>query len=275
MKAQLGLLLAVYFLAIMGAAVYQRRLMYFPDRQLTHPAEAGMSGVEELSLSTDDGETLVAWHVSPREGYPLILYFHGNGGSLSDRAPRFRMFTASGYGFLAVSYRGYGGSSGSPTETGLMRDGEAAYRELRDRGYSSDRIVMMGESLGTAIATVLAAAHGAAALMLDSSYSSAVDVAAAHYWMLPARWLLLDRYRTDLVISEVHTSILFVHGVKDDIVPVRLARRLFDLANEPKTFMAVSGAGHLVLGTPGVFPRVREWIDARTNVNRHNRGVPE
>lgn len=270
MKSQVALFLAVYALAVIGVAVFQRRLMYFPDRRLTHPAAVGMSGVEELKLVTDDDETLVAWHVPPREGYPLILYFHGNGGSLIDRAPRFRLLIASGYGLLAISYRGYGGSTGSPTETGLMRDGETAYREARKRGYPSGRIVLMGESLGTAVAIVLAANHDAAALVLDSPYSSAVDVAAAHYWMLPVRWLLTDRFRTDLAIRDVHIPILVVHGNQDYIIPIRLALRLFDLANEPKTFMAVSGEGHLVLDAPGVFPRVRDWIDARTNVMRQN-----
>lgn len=274
LKTLAGLLLAIYAFAVVGLAVFQRRLMYFPDRRLTHPDEVGMSGVEELSLETDDGEMLVAWHVPPREGCPLILYFHGNGGALSDRMPRFRLFVASGYGFLAVSYRGYGGSTGSPSEAGLMRDGETVYREARERGYPSDRIVLMGESLGTAVATVLGSVHEAAALVLDSPYSSAVDVAAAHYWMLPVRRLLLDRYRTDLAIRNVHIPILILHGDEDYIVPINLARQLFDLANEPKTFMTVSSAGHLVLETPGVFRRVREWIDASVKEKRRDGGGP-
>ena len=183
MKWPLAFLVAIYALAVFGLAVFQRRLLYFPDRRLTHPAEAGMSGVEELRLMTDDGQMLVAWRLPPRDGHPLISYFHGNGGALVDSVPRFRMFAASGYGFLAVSYRGYGGSTGSPSEAGLMRDGEAAYREARARGYESDHIVLMGESLGTGVAIALAATHDAA-LVLDSPYSSAVDVAAVHYRML-------------------------------------------------------------------------------------------
>ena len=148
MKWSLAFLVAIYALAVVGLAVFHRRLLYFPDRRLTRPAEAGMSGVEELRLVTDDGEMLVAWHLPPRKGHPLILYLHGNGGALVGRVPRFRMFEASGYGLLTVSYRGYGGSTGSPTQTGLMRDGEAAYREARAQGYASDQIVPMGESLG-------------------------------------------------------------------------------------------------------------------------------
>jgi uncharacterized protein len=247
---------------------------YFPDRRLTHPAEAGLSGIEELRLMTDDGETLVAWHLPPSGGHPLILYFHGNGGALADRVRRFRMFAASGYGFLAISYRGYGGSTGTTTQTGLIRDGEAAYREARARGYDGDHIVLMGESLGTGIATALAAAHEAAALVLDSPFSSAVDIAAAHYRMFPVRWLMLDQFRSDLAIRDVHIPVLIVHGDADRVIPPNLAKQLFELANEPKEFMSVPGGEHLVLGLPEVFPRVREWIDMNTVVEGHSGAAP-
>jgi uncharacterized protein len=261
---------AIYALVVVGLAVFQRRFLYFPDRRLTHPDKAGMSGVEELRLLTDDGEMLVAWYLPPRGGHPLILYFHGNGGALVDRIPRFRMFAASGYGFLAVSYRGYGGSTGSPTQTGLMRDGEAAYREARARGYEGNRIVVMGESLGTGAAIPLAATREAVALVLDSPFSSAVDVAAVHYRILPVRWLMLDQFRSDLAIRDVHIPVLFVHGDEDNVTPINLARRLFERANEPKAFISVAGGGHLVLGLPEVFARVREWIDTWAAVKRHS-----
>jgi fermentation-respiration switch protein FrsA (DUF1100 family) len=119
-----------YLMATAGLAVFQRRLQYFPDRRLTQLVQTGLKGGEDLRLQTEDGETLVAWHFPPRNGRPLILYFHGNGGALIDRVPRFRLFLERGYGLLAVSYRGYGGSTGSPTQAGLMQDGEAAYRDF-------------------------------------------------------------------------------------------------------------------------------------------------
>jgi uncharacterized protein len=270
LKWLLAFLVAIYALAVVGLVVFQRRFLYFPDRRLTHPAEAGMSGVEELRLMTDDGEMLVAWHLPPRDGHPLILYFHGNGGALIDRVPRFRMFAGSGYGFLAVSYRGYGGSTGSPSEAGLMRDGEAAYREARARGCEGDRIVLMGESLGTGVAIPLAATREAAALVLDSPFSSAVDVAAVHYRLLPVRWLMFDQFRSDLTIRDVHIPVLIVHGDDDRVIPMNLARQLFERANEPKEFISVAGGGHLVLGSTEVFVRVREWIDTKTVVKRHS-----
>jgi fermentation-respiration switch protein FrsA (DUF1100 family) len=267
-KWSLAYLIAIYVLTIVGLTVFQRRLQYLPDRRLVDPTQGGMSGVEDLRLTTDDGETLVAWYVPAKDGHPLILYFHGNGGGLVDRIPRFRALTASGYGLLAIAYRGYGGSTGSPTQKGLMADGETAYLEARTRGYDGDRIVLMGESLGTGVATALAATHEAAALVLDSPYSSAVEVAAAHYAVFPVKWLMFDQFRSDLAIGDVHIPILVLHGDEDDVVPISLARRLFELANEPKTFMLVSGGKHLVLGMTEVFPRVRAWIDEKTGVAR-------
>ena len=175
-------LAAAYVLAGAGLAVFQRRLQYFPDRRLTDLAHTGMSLGEELRLTTTDGETLVAWYFPPKDGRPLILYFHGNGGALIDRVPRFRMLTARGYGLLAVSYRGYGGSTGSPTQTGLVQDGEAAYSEACARGYVGNRILLMGASLGTGVAVALAATHEAAALVLEAPYLSALDSICRNRW---------------------------------------------------------------------------------------------
>jgi hypothetical protein len=270
LRWSLACFVAIYILMTAGLAVFQRRLQYFPDRHLADPAQAGMSGVEDLRLTTDDGETLVAWYVPAKDGHPLILYFHGNGGALADRAPRFDALTACGYGLLAISYRGYGGSTGSPTEKGLMTDAETAYLEARARGYDGGRIVLMGESLGTGVATALAATHEAAALVLDSPFSSAMEVAAAHYAIFPVHWLMRDRFRSDLAIGNVHIPVLVLHGDADDIVPISLARRLFELANEPKTFMLVPGGKHLVLGSAEVFARVCEWIDENAGVTPRN-----
>jgi uncharacterized protein len=264
----LSALAAAYVLAAVGLAAFQRRLQYFPDRRLMPLAQTGMSGGEELRLVTADGETLVAWHFPPRPWRPLILYFHGNGGALIDRVPRFRLFTDRGYGLLAVSYRGYGGSTGSPTQLGLMRDGEAAYREARTRGYDSDRIVLVGASLGTGVAIALAATHSAAAIVLEAPYLSALDVASTHYPIFPVNWLMLDRFRSDLAIRDVHIPALMVHGEEDDVIPISSAKRLFELANEPKTFVSVAGGNHLVLDLPDVFSHVCEWIDARTSTTR-------
>ena len=268
LKWALLAIVATYIVAAAALGLFQRRLQYLPDMRNIPPREAGLEGVEELKLATSDGETIVAWHAPPRAGRPVLLYFHGNAGALVDRVARFRFFLAEGYGFLAIAYRGYGGSSGAPTQEGLMRDAEAAYAATRARGYEPARIVLVGESLGSGVATQLAARREAAALVLDSPFSSAADVAETRYGFLPVRWLMLDQFRSDLAIRDVRMPVLIVHGDKDGVVPIALGRRLFELANEPKTFVLVPGGQHLVIGLADVFPRVARWVDAALSAPR-------
>ena len=144
----------------------QRAMQYFPERFRTAPAEAGLPEAQEIELETPDGERVIAWHLPPRGDKPVILYFHGNGGSLRGRADRFRALTADGTGLVALSYRGYGGSSGRPTEAGLISDATAAYAFARAR-YPAERIVLWGESLGTGVAVALAAEKPVARVILE------------------------------------------------------------------------------------------------------------
>jgi uncharacterized protein len=253
------LCLALYLAALAGMAVFQRKLQYFPQVGEATPAEAGLPQARALSLKTQDGETLVAWYVAPADGRPVILYFHGNGGGLDLRAERFAALTHTGYGLLAVEYRGYGASTGTSTEKGLLLDGEAGYAEALALGVRADRIVVMGESLGTGVAVPLAARHQVGALVLDSPFSSAEDVAASLYWMFPVRLLMRDRFRSDAAIASVRAPILMVHGSKDQVTPLRFAEKLYALAPGPKRFIKVDGAGHLALGL--VLPEVLAWLD--------------
>ncbi len=134
--------------------------------------------------------------------------------------------------------------------------------------YSSDRIVLVGASLGTGVAIALAANHDAAAIVLEAPYLSALDVASTHYPIFPVNWLMLDRFRSDLVIRDLHIPVLMVHGEEDDVIPISSAKKLFELANEPKTFVSIAGGNHVVLDLPNVFPHVCEWIDVRASITR-------
>src|SRR5262245_49958304 len=150
--------------------VMQRSMMYFPDRTRTPPAAAGLPAAEEIVLDTADGERVIAWHVAPRGDRPVVLYFHGNGGALLHRSSRFRTLTADGTGLVALSYRGYGGSTGSPTEQGLLADAAAVYGFATAR-YGAQRIVLWGESLGTGVAVALAAQNPVARVMLQAPFT--------------------------------------------------------------------------------------------------------
>ena len=231
--------------------VAQRSLQYFPERRRTAPSAVGLPEAEEAVLDTADGERVIVWHVPPREGQPIFLYFHGNGGSLRWRVERFRALIADGSGLIALSYRGYGGSSGRPTERGLVEDAAAAYAFAIAR-YPAERIVLWGESLGSALALALAAEKSVGHLVLEAPFTSAADVGARYLWFLPVRLFLKDQFRSDLRIGKVTAPVLVVHGEDDAIVPVTLGERLYGLIRAPKRFVRIAGAGHNDLGAQAV-----------------------
>src|SRR5215475_7529206 len=146
--------------------VFQRALLYFPDSRRTPPAAAGLPRADEVVLTSVDGEKLIAWHVPPRGSRPVVIYFQGNAGGLDLRAGRFKWLTADGTGLVALSYRGYGGSTGEPSEAGLINDAMAAYDFAAAR-YPAGRIVLWGESLGTGVAIALAAERKVGGIILD------------------------------------------------------------------------------------------------------------
>jgi len=239
--------------------VFQRSLMYFPDARRVAPAAAGLPQAKEVTLTTSDGEALIAWAIAPRAGRPLLLYFQGNGGGLDLRIGRFRWLTEDGAGLLALCYRGYGGSSGSPSERGLIRDAFAAYDAAR-AGYPQNPIVLFGESLGSAVAIALAAEREVAGLVLDAPFTSAADVGAAAYPFAPVRWLIKDSFRSDRRIARVHAPLLVLHGERDSVVPIRFGERLFALANEPKRFVRFPGGGHVDLDEHGAVLEVKTFV---------------
>lgn len=242
--------------------VAQRSLMYFPDRQRTAPAAAGLPEAQEAVLDTADGEKVIVWHIPPRDERPVVLYFQGNGGALNLRAGRFRALTADGTGLIALNYRGYGGSTGSPTEDGLIADAEAVYAFAASR-YPPERITLWGESLGSGVAVALASSRKVGRLMLDAPFTSAADVGARVYWFLPVRLLMKDAFRSDLRIAKVSAPLLIVHGTRDTVVPLALGEGLFALANEPKRFVRIEGGGHNDLDRFGAFDAVRAFLDGR------------
>lgn len=246
---------ALYGLLVIGLYTGQRKLLFRCDAAEVDPATLGLKA-DVVRLKTEDGESLLAWLIPPLAGRPLILYFHGNAGGIDLRVVRFHAIAKAGMGLLAIEYRGYASSTGSPSERGLKLDGEAAYAAAIASGVPPERIVPLGESLGSGVAVALAARHKVGALVLDSPYSSIADVAAAAYWFVPVRVLLRDSFRNDLLIGSVKAPTLIVHGTEDAVVPIRFGEKLFALANPPKQFWRVDGAIHLAMGE-----RLAETLD--------------
>jgi uncharacterized protein len=237
----------IYFGFVALLYLAQRSLQYFPERRRTAPSVVGLTKAEEVVLDTADRERVIVWHVPPCDGQPVFLYFHGNGGSLRWREDRFRDLIADGSGLVALSYRGYGGSTGNPTEKGLIEDAEAAYA-FSVAHYTAERLVLWGESLGSALALTLAAENPVGCVVLEAPFTSAVDVGAQHYWFVPVRLLMKDQFRSDLCAGKVTAPVLVVHGEDDLIVPMSFGKSLYGLIRAPKRFVSVAGAGHNDLG---------------------------
>jgi hypothetical protein len=261
-------LLAFAALGYLGALAVlftvQRSLVFpVPMMERTAPIAAGFPEAEEQVLSTADGERVIIWHVPAKPGHAVVLYFPGNGDYLAGRVSRFRGITADGTGLVALSYRGYAGSSGHPSERGLLQDAEAAYAFTAAR-YKADRIVAWGFSLGSGVAVALAAGHPVGKLILEAPYTSIADVAASlpQFRWAPVRLLLRDSFHSDRRIAAVTAPLLIMHGGRDAVVPIGFGERLFALAHEPRQFVRFAEGGHDDLDNYGAIETARHFIDA-------------
>jgi fermentation-respiration switch protein FrsA (DUF1100 family) len=234
---------------VIAAAVYTA-LCYIASRSVYFPARypEGLWDARALLRPTDvwldtaDGVRIHAWWI-PRDGASWVtLHVHGNAGNITHRYPQFREILAAGSAILALDYRGYGKSHGRPTERGLYRDADAAYDYLLKSGFRPDQIVVHGESLGTAVAVDLAARRPCAAVVLEAPFTSAKDVARTVAPVIGP--MIVWGFDSRAKIGRIHAPVLFVHGDRDEVIPLRLGQRLFAAAHEPKSFWFVPGAGH-------------------------------
>ena len=251
---------AFYAAMLIYMSASQRRLMYTPTHFSAHAKSFGLDLTKDLALKTQDGQTIIAWYQPAHPGKSVFLYFHGSGGSLETCAGFLRDLAEDGSGFLAIDYRGYGSSSGSPTEGGLLLDGEAALAEAKRLGLKSEDLVVLGQSLGSGVAVAVASNHPVKALILEGSFSSALDIAAAQYWMFPVRLFMLDTYKSSERIARVVSPKLIIHGIEDKATPIVFAERLFAIAPQPKSFIAVPKAGHMALWSPEVLAQMKQWL---------------
>ena len=259
----LGFAAVAYAALVGGLYLFQRQLLYFPDR--TRPELFGLEqlGVREVTLSTEDGLSLLSWYLPARPGQPVIAYFHGNGGHIGYRAERLLRFAREGYGVLMAEYRGYGGNLGAPSETGFYADGRAALAFLDRNGVAPTRLVLYGESLGSGVAVKLAAEHQVAAVILEAPPTSVAEVAQCHFPYVPASRMVTDRFDSLSRIGKVKAPILLLHGERDRVVPVRYGRALFNAAPEPKEGWFVPEAGHEDLARYGSLDAVVAFIERR------------
>jgi fermentation-respiration switch protein FrsA (DUF1100 family) len=241
-------LIGLAFLYLLGLGwlwMIQQRLMYFPDRRMDAPEAYGLSGFEAVTLTAADGVRVTAWRHPAREGMPLVIYYHGNGGHLGYRKAIYDALAQAGFGVLALSYRGYGTSEGAPSEQGIYADARATLDyAMQTMGVPLERIILFGESLGTGVAVQMASERRVGGVALQSPYTSITKRAGEIYFFVPVSLLLRDRYDSLAKIRDVHSPLLILHGERDMIVPARMGRELLAAANEPKRGVFYPQIGH-------------------------------
>ncbi len=224
----------IYFVILFFLFFYQRNLLY-------HPNENNYSGdqltvdIKEVKITTQDNIELLAWyHEKNLKDYKTILYFHGNAGSLENRIHKLNHFKNLDINFLIIAWRGFSGNEGKPSEKGLYEDGESAVKWLLNKGIEEKNIILYGESLGTGIATHISQNKNFAGVILETPFTSMVDVAKTFYPYIPVSLVLKDKFENKKKMKNISSPILVMHGELDQIVPFRMGEKIYKIANNPK-----------------------------------------
>ncbi len=225
---------SIYFLILISTYIFQRDLLY-------HPGENNYFGdsltvkIEKIKIKTQDNIELLSWyHNKNLNDYKTILFLHGNAGSLENRIHKINHFKDMNVNFLLISWRGFSGNKGKPTEKGLYEDARSAVEWLQSKGVEESNIIIYGESLGTGVATEIAQNKNFAGVILESPFTSMIDAGKNKYPYLPVKFLLKDKYESNKKIKNIKRPILIMHGKVDNIVPFEMGKKMYELANQPK-----------------------------------------
>ncbi|MBP7252783.1 MAG: alpha/beta hydrolase [Alphaproteobacteria bacterium] len=238
--------IAVYLVLGIGLFIFQRQVLYFPDKQAFDVNSFGVTNAfEAIDVLVDGDVTVQSWYQPPREAQKTVIVFcHGNAGNFGLRADRILPLLAAGYGVALVSFPGFEGNTGKPTEMTIYQSARGVIKALGQRGVPSEHIILHGESLGTTVAVQMATEFLVAAVSLESPPASMVETGAYHYPIFPVKLLLWDKFDSLSKIHNVKAPLLLIHGEADTVVPVSQGKALFAAANEPKEALFVPGVGH-------------------------------
>ncbi len=256
------IILSLFFYLFLLGYVYfnQRNLLYHPSNNIEDISYYDFEGAQEIIISTQDGVKLQAWYKNPQDGGLMVVFFHGNAGNIADRIDKLKALAELGDGFIIPSWRGFGKSEGHPTKDGLLNDAEATLKFLKSNGYDLKDIIMIGESLGTGIATKMATNYKFKGLLLLTPYTSIADRAGEIYPFLPTQLLTKDNFEVLSKIDLINQPLLIIHGDKDDVVPLDHAMKIYNKAKEKKKIIIYPGAGHSNYNYKDAFANMQEFF---------------
>jgi len=242
-------LISFYILLLSLVFLFQRNLLYHPsiDNYLENEVEKEPTEIEKVKIIIDDNITLTGWFYKKNiKKFKTILFFHGNAGSLANRTYKLNHFKNLNVNFLIIAWRGFSGNKGKPTEEGLYKDAKSAVDWLNKKGVDDEKIILYGESLGTAIAVEIAQKKNYAGIILESPFTSMIDMGKKYYPFFPVNLLLKDKFESYKKIHNISVPILIIHGKVDNIVPFAMGKKMYELSNEPKFFYSQEYGDHMV-----------------------------
>ena len=242
-------LIFFYILLIIVLFFFQRNLLYHPsvDNYLKDNSDTEPSEIEKVKVTTEDKIDLIGWFYNKDiEKFKTIVFFHGNAGSLQNRTYKLNHFKDLDVNFLIIAWRGFSGNKGKPNEIGLYEDARSAINWLNMKGIQDKNIILYGESLGTAVALEIAQNKKYAGIILESPFTSMVNIGKKHYPFFPVSFLLKDKYESYKKINKISVPVLIMHGKVDKIVPYDMGKKMFELANDPKFFYSQEYGDHMI-----------------------------
>ena len=251
--AYLVLLIFIYF--------YQRNLLYLPSEN-NYQNDKIQFSYEEIFIKVDDKITLKSWLINKDfKEFKTLVLFHGNAGDLSNRIYKLNELNKLDINILLISWRGFSGNKGSPTEKNLYEDAEAAIKWLNEKKVENNQIILYGESLGSGVAVEIGKKNNFNGIILESPFTSLENSAKIYYPYLPVKFLLKDRYDSINKIDKIRTPILIMHGKKDDIVPFSMGKELFEKANNPKHSYFTLDDVHMMEFNDQLLKNIKNFIE--------------
>ena len=242
-------LVLFYILLLTVVFFFQRNLLYHPsiDNYLEDQVVREPTEIEKVKVTTKDKIDLIGWFYNQDlEKFKTILFFHGNAGALDNRTYKLNYFKDLNVNFLIIAWRGFSGNKGKPNEMGLYEDAESAIKWLKAKGIKEKNIILYGESLGTGVAVEVAQDKNFAGIILESPFTSMVNIGKKHYPFFPVSLLLKDKFESYKKINNIFVPVLIMHGKVDKIVPYDMGKKMYELANEPKFFYSQDYGDHMI-----------------------------
>jgi len=256
------ILVSIYFFILISTYIFQRSLLYHP-KENNYFGDTLTVEIEKVKINTQDGIELLSWyHNKNLNSYKTILFLHGNAGSLENRIHKINHFKEMNVNFLLISWRGFSGNKGKPTEKGLYEDAKSAVAWLKSKGVNENNIIIYGESLGTGVATEIAQNKNFAGIILESPFTSMVDAGKNKYPYLPVRLLLKDKYESNRKIKNIKSPILIMHGKVDNLVPFDMGKKMYELANEPKYYYFSEYDDHMMEYNEKLLQVLKDFISS-------------